>query len=242
MTPSRMAPAHGVSRLVYRLDLVFNGHRKLHPPTGDWTWVRTGGAAGLRGVRVDVRLGVLGVVDIDDDHVLRVAEEQPDAGQAVFDEVRLREAARLEQVPHPLLSLNLLSEGCHAGRIVRSPATDQDTVVPTLCQHWRAFVETVGARSGDLVSASSPAMADVCAVSGASCAVYGVSRAPDKGSGDLVPTDQPIPRGKRSGRETDVREMSMALSEGQLRGAVARSQHGTVDSAMADIVLSDGRL
>jgi hypothetical protein len=48
--------------------------------------------------RFDVRLGVLGVVDIDDDYVLRVVEEQSDARDAVFDVVGLREAVVLEKV------------------------------------------------------------------------------------------------------------------------------------------------
>src|ERR1700733_14962209 len=89
---------------------------------------------GLRDVAFDVDLAVRRLIDVDDDHRLGLFEEEPDAREAVFDAVGLRKAALLEQLPHPLLGLDLLKQGCHAGSMFRAPATDQDIVVPTLRQ------------------------------------------------------------------------------------------------------------
>jgi hypothetical protein len=51
--------------------------------------------------------------------------------------------------------LNLLCEGCHVGSILPSVATDQDTVVPGLCQLRHSFVPTRDAQL-ETRSASAP--------------------------------------------------------------------------------------
>src|SRR5438105_928936 len=78
------------------------------------------GAARLGGRIIGLAGGLtsLRLIDVDDDHVLGLGVEQSDAGESVLDEVRLGKAILLEQVPHPLLSLNLLSQGCHDSRIL----------------------------------------------------------------------------------------------------------------------------
>src|ERR1700733_2154471 len=88
----------------------------------------------LRDASFEVDLGIRGLIDIDDDDRLGLFEKEPDAREAVFDAVGLRKAALLEQLAHPLLGLDLLEQGCHAGSMFRAPATDQDIVVPTLRQ------------------------------------------------------------------------------------------------------------
>jgi hypothetical protein len=55
-------------------------------PLGDWTMPRRRpvSTAGLRSICADGCLGVLGLVDVDDDHVLGFVEERADAGEAAF--------------------------------------------------------------------------------------------------------------------------------------------------------------
>lgn len=50
---------------------------------------------------------VVGLIEIEDEHVPAAVEEAPDARKAVLDIVRLGKAVVREQVPYPLFCLDL---------------------------------------------------------------------------------------------------------------------------------------